>query len=125
MMSLPVTGKAILPAHLRKATEFIDCNLSEPIKVTTIADSIGASERKLYRSFQVYLNISPIRYVKEKRLAAINKALRHAHSNETVTSIALQFGISQFGRMAAEYKRAFGESPSETLRRSRLKDLAA
>ena len=39
----------------------------------------------------------------------------------TVTRAALASGFSQLGRFAVEYRRVFGERPSETLRRARLR----
>ena len=35
-------------------------------------------------------------------------------------SIAADFGFWEFGRFSGQYRRLFGELPSETLRRSRM-----
>ena len=37
---------------------------------------------------------------------------------ETVTDAAMRFGFRELGRFAVDYRAAFGESPSETLRRA-------
>jgi len=39
----------------------------------------------------------------------------------SVSGIAATLGVSHFSRFAASYKRAFGELPSETLNRPRLR----
>jgi AraC-like DNA-binding protein len=36
-----------------------------------------------------------------------------------VSEIALRWGFGHFGRFAAEYRRRFGESPSQTLSSAR------
>ncbi|MDQ4118039.1 MAG: helix-turn-helix domain-containing protein, partial [Actinomycetota bacterium] len=36
---------------------------------------------------------------------------------DTVATIAMRWGFSNPGRFAAEYREAYGTSPSETLRR--------
>ena len=46
--------------------------------------------------------------------------LQHgATHNATVTDVLSRSGIWDFGRFAARYRRQFGESPSETVRRVR------
>jgi AraC-like DNA-binding protein len=35
-----------------------------------------------------------------------------------VTEIAMSFGFAELGRFSVEYKKAFGESPSQTLYRT-------
>jgi len=38
-------------------------------------------------------------------------------STTTVTAVAMDHGFFQLGRFSADYRRAFGELPSETLGR--------
>jgi len=47
------------------------------------------------------------------------RALSRADSaRTTVTAIALDHGFGELGRFSVQYRRLFGESPSETLRRA-------
>jgi hypothetical protein len=51
-----------------------------------------------------------------RRLHQVREALRNAEPDElTVTSVAAQYGFWQFGRFAGQYRRLFGELPSDTL----------
>jgi AraC family ethanolamine operon transcriptional activator len=51
------------------------------------------------------------------KLNAIRQVLKRSRgTNERVSDVALRSGFSHFGRFAEEYRRLFGERPSETLR---------
>ena len=59
-----------------------------------------------------------MRYLKEVRLRYVNEELqRGATGSETVTAVAFKWGFSHLGHFTTDYKRRFGESPSETLAR--------
>jgi AraC-like DNA-binding protein len=61
----------------------------------------------------------PMRYVTERRLAAVHARLLRAGAADEVTAIATDLGFTQLGRFAIDYRKVFGESPSQTLRRGR------
>ncbi len=100
----------------------IDCIRAHEWEALTVGDlcrAVGVSERTLQYSFQEILRISPQRYVRLHRLNAARRHLRDAHADATsVTDIACQWGFFHLGRFSVQYKEMFGESPSETLRRS-------
>jgi AraC-like DNA-binding protein len=53
------------------------------------------------------------------RLSQARRALMDTDSGlSTVTEIATGFGFLELGRFSVEYRRAFGESPSQTLQRA-------
>jgi transcriptional regulator GlxA family with amidase domain len=53
------------------------------------------------------------------RLLRARLALLHANPPcNSVTSIAMAYGFTQLGRFSVAYRRAFGETPSQTLRTS-------
>ena len=53
------------------------------------------------------------------RLARARRELLHAGPQATITDVALASGFSQLGRFAGQYRKAFGELPSTTIRRTR------
>jgi transcriptional regulator GlxA family with amidase domain len=53
------------------------------------------------------------------RLSNARRALLSADGTlAKVTEIAMSFGFAELGRFSVEYKKAFGESPSQTLYRT-------
>jgi len=59
-----------------------------------------------------------MKYVKQIRLDSAQRALLAAKAGTTtVTTVAMDHGFFQLGRFSADYRRAFGEMPSETLGR--------
>ncbi len=104
---------------LRRAREYIEANIQHPIIMADVCRSAGVGIRTLQRLFQRELNLSPTRYILARRLAAARQKLilSDPESNE-VTSIALDHGFSHLGRFAGEYRRYFGEKPSDTLKRT-------
>ncbi|QDG79056.1 helix-turn-helix domain-containing protein [Labrenzia sp. PHM005] len=87
--------------------------------IDTLAGQLGMSKRKLYYAFQSTLGIGPRRYFELRRLHALRRELKRLHKDDcTVTELAHAHGFTQLGRVAGLYKTHFGETPSETLRRS-------
>jgi AraC family ethanolamine operon transcriptional activator len=99
----------------REAISLID-ELANPIEVPELAAAVGVSRRVLERGFQESISVSPHQYLKRCRMNRLHRKLRSARSPaETVSQLAQGLGFSEQGRMAAEYKRMFGELPSTTL----------
>lgn len=105
---------------INRACEFIWANQHRPISLADICDHAIASVSKLERTFRRELDVSPGNYVRARRLSAINRALCGAVAPDSkVSALALDHGFRHLGRFAADYRRHFGELPSETLRRDR------
>ena len=59
----------------------------------------------------------PMAFVRERRLDEVRRRLLAGGREQTsVSNAALDFGFCHLGRFSADYRRAFGELPSETLR---------
>jgi transcriptional regulator GlxA family with amidase domain len=90
------------------------------VRVSDIAHAAGVSTRTLYRAFARHRGAPPISHLRRSRLEQVRCRLESAQAGDTVSAIALDFGFSHLGRFASSYRRVFGETPSETLRRARL-----
>lgn len=117
---LVTPAPAISPGFVKRVADYIEAYADQPLTVESMASYAGVSTRSLYAGFKKYRNTTPmamLRYVRMKRAHMDLTSPRTA--NMTVTEVALNWGFAHLGRFTAEYKKAFGESPSETLRRSR------
>jgi AraC family transcriptional regulator, ethanolamine operon transcriptional activator len=103
---------------IRMSMRFVDEHDSECLSVDQLAAAAGVSERTLRDAFQDYFGLAPVGYLNKRTLHRFRSALKSADpSRATVTEIATQLGVWQFGRLARDYRMLFGELPSETLRR--------
>jgi transcriptional regulator GlxA family with amidase domain len=90
-----------------------------PVPFSKLCRMVGLSERGLRAAFYSVRGKSPQRCILAERLQSVRRALSDAGTKgETVTSIATSHGFYELGRFAGTYREAFGEAPSETLRRT-------
>jgi AraC-like DNA-binding protein len=88
------------------------------VPLTTLCRVVGISERGLRNAFYGVHGVSPKRWIVAERLQLARCALlRGGATGGTVTGVATNFGFYELGRFAATYRGAFGEAPSDTLRR--------
>lgn len=109
-----------LPGALlvRRVEDWVDGQSPETIQIADLCRAMRVSRRTLQRSFTETLGMGPARYLALKRLAAVRAVLRQSDPlTTTVTDTAIRYGFWELGRFAKDYRRTFGESPSETLTR--------
>ena len=93
-------------------------SVDEPLPVSDLCHVIGVSERTLRKAFHRVHGVPPCRHLRMLRLSNARRALLSGDGRLTkVTEIAMFFGFAELGRFSVEYKKAFGESPSQTLYR--------
>jgi len=107
-----LTGAAIV----RRVEDWVDGQQPETIQIADLCRALGLSRRTLQRAFTETLGMGPARYLTLKRLIAVRAALRRSDpAATTVTEAALRYGFWELGRFARNYRRMFGERPSQTL----------
>lgn len=110
-------GSPLRLATVRRAEDFLTQHLTRPVTRSELARAAGVSIRTVSRGFRERHGISPMAWLKARRLEAAQSELRAAVPGEvTVTEVALRYGFETLGRFSAEYRRRFGETPSQTLR---------
>lgn len=95
-----------------RARDLIHAELENGITVEALLMALPVSRRSLEYAFNQEIGMGPAAYIATCRLNAVRKALRE--SGETIGDIAARYGIWHLGRLAALYRRQFGELPSVT-----------
>ena len=101
---------------VRRAEDYIDANLSKAISIVDICNATGVPIYTLERAFTKIYGIGPKRFLGCRRLSVLRGLLLRSFSEEiSVTHAAFSCGLTHLGRASINYKKLFGESPSETL----------
>ncbi|MDH3845672.1 MAG: helix-turn-helix domain-containing protein [Myxococcales bacterium] len=107
--------------QLSLAREYMDVNFQHAVKMTHVCAYAGVGLRTLERVFQHELNLSPSRYLLARRLSTVRRVLVSSGPGRGVIKrIAIDHGFTHMGRFSVEYRRQFGETPSQTLNEVRL-----
>ena len=108
------------------AKAFMREHISEPITVADLCVALGVSRRTLQYSFQEVLGLNPVCYLRAMRLNGVRRDLKCGEPPATsVQGTAAEWGFWHLGHFVTDYKRMFGELPSETLRRKRGRPFGA
>jgi AraC family transcriptional regulator, ethanolamine operon transcriptional activator len=101
----------------RQIRELIHEGLADGIDVADLSTQTGRSRRSIEYLFAALLETSPADYIRSLRLNGIRRALLcEDTSDRSVGDIAAQWGIWHWSRFAADYRKMFGELPSQTRR---------
>jgi AraC-like DNA-binding protein len=109
--------RSVAPKDVIKAIDYIHANLHLPITLSDIVAASGIPGRTLYKHFQDFKGIPPLAYVRKSRIERAREELLRSNGDATVTEIAARWGFEHPGRFSVEYRKRFGERPSETLAR--------
>lgn len=92
--------------------------IESDIVLTEIAQRSGYSLRALELIFRRSVGMTPGRWFMTARLNGALRDLLACEESSTVSTIAMKWGFRHISRFAQYYREAFGELPSETLKRS-------
>ncbi|PDT02505.1 AraC family transcriptional regulator [Rhizobium chutanense] len=105
------------PRHVKRAIDYMREHITEPLSLDDIAAVAEVSVRTLQQGFRQFRNTTPMSYLHELRMQALHRDLLECDGKQSVAEIALRWGFIHLGRLAAEYRKRFGELPSQTLKR--------
>jgi AraC-like DNA-binding protein len=100
---------------MRLFKEWLETNLGRAVYLPEICAALDVSAPTLRRCCEEHLGMSPMRYLRLRRMNLVRQQLQQRDSSTSVTAAAMNFGFWHLGRFAAEYHSLFGEMPSVTL----------
>lgn len=117
------TGLKSSEARKRVVDRACDLMMSQPdcpLSILELCSRVGASPRKLEYCFRDVLGISPTKYLRAVRLNGARRDLkRGGPACSGVNDVAARWGFWHLSQFSLDYKRQFGELPSQTLRGAR------
>ncbi|ANG61862.1 hypothetical protein A8C75_04770 [Marinobacterium aestuarii] len=116
--ALRQNDRRLAPRHVKRVEEHMAEHASEPMAPAQLAELAGVSLRTLYAGFREFRNQSPMEYLRQIRLQNVRHDLLHHSQAKTVTELAMGWGFTHMGRFSRDYRLLYGESPSETKRRT-------
>ncbi|MGK4595012.1 helix-turn-helix domain-containing protein [Amycolatopsis sp. w19] len=114
----PSDRRDAVPDTVRRAVAFLEANPDLDLGVADVARACRISVRALQLAFRRHLDTTPMAYLRRIRLDLARADLLAAAPGDgtTVTGVAAKWGFLDGSRFSAQYRAAFGEPPSHTLR---------
>ena len=111
------SSTSLLPRGVRRALDAMRANLGRDWNVGDLATAAGVSSRTLQRQFKMFLGKAPGAALRDIRFDGARRELLQSSTDAKVMDIALRCGFAHCGRFSIEYRRRYGETPSQTLKR--------
>jgi AraC-like DNA-binding protein len=108
-------GETAHTPMLGKMLRHIEQNVHRNIDIEELSSVSNMSVRSIYNAFSKAFATTPKCYIKQLKLQKLREDLIQGKCRN-VTEIALDYGFSHLGRFSSDYRKSFGELPSETLR---------
>lgn len=104
-------------SRLDRVEDWIEAHIADVITLGRLCEVAQVGARALQLAFERRHGVSPMRFVFERRLSAVQRRLARAEAGDDVTTVATRLGFTHLGRFSIAYRAAFAESPSQTLQR--------
>lgn len=114
------SAAAVLPRAVRRALDFMQAGFERDIGIAELAAAAGLSTRALQRQFRTFLGKSPHEALRVIRFDGALRQLLLGKPGTRVMDVAAACGFPHFGRFSIEYRRRYGETPSQTLKRQAM-----
>lgn len=110
-------AKAHRQRLVAQVREHVLAHHDQAITVPDLCRQFHVSRRTLQNCFYQVLGIGPVAYLRSIRLNAVRRELKNPEAvRHTVQDVAAAWGFWHLSQFSADYKRLFGELPSEALR---------
>ena len=109
-------AKSLMPRSVRRAMDAMHANVGQNWRIAELAAVAGVSGRTLQRQFLSFLGKTPRTVLREINFERARRELLQG-SGAKVMDVALRCGFPHCGRFSVEYRRRYGETPSQTVKR--------
>jgi AraC family ethanolamine operon transcriptional activator len=100
-----------------QAREHVLAHPDQAVTVPELCEQLHVSRRTLQYCFEDVMGLSPIQYLRAIRLNGARRHLRAAAlQGQGVQDVAAHWGFWHLSQFACDYRKLFGETPSDTLR---------
>jgi AraC-like DNA-binding protein len=103
--------------QIRATAAWLRANCKESVSVEHLATMAGMSVTAFHRHFKQAMSMSPLQYQKTVRLYEARERL--VAGPRDAASVAYAVGYESASQFSREYKRLFGATPTEDIRRMR------
>jgi transcriptional regulator GlxA family with amidase domain len=94
---------------LLQAAAYLEAHIEEEFDLDACAAHLSLSRRQIERLFNRYLNITPVRYMNDLRLARARSLL--AETDMKVTDVAVACGYASTSHFSKSFRKKYGTSP--------------
>lgn len=99
-----------------KAQDALLAHPDTPFTVDLLCQMTHTSRRTLQNCFESVTGLSPAMFLKNMRLNAVKRLLVMGDESLNISEIAARWGFWHLSQFSTDYKRLFGELPSQTLK---------
>ncbi|WP_279244906.1 helix-turn-helix domain-containing protein [Candidatus Litorirhabdus singularis] len=101
---------------LKRALEYIHATEGQVISISQLCQQACCSLSTLERAFREHFGVSPKQYLTAVRMCSVRNTLLDGAETRPIIDIAADQGFWHMSKFAADYRRLFGELPSQTRR---------
>lgn len=106
----PASARGLSRWRLKRARDYIEANLGEPLHLSDIAASAGLSRMHFAAQFRAATGMRPHEFVLRRRIERAQELI--ARPNTTLVDISLSVGFQTQAHFTTVFKRLVGETPS-------------
>jgi AraC-like DNA-binding protein len=121
-LSVVGAGAVIRHTAVERARTLIDAHPERSLKLADLCRATGARPRTIEYGFREFFDTTPMGYIRSVRLTGVRRQLLRAAGNPcSISATARRWGFVHMGQFDTHYRLLFGETPSMTLERSRVR----